>query len=116
MAAADARTRTEWTGAQLDALAEALLPAAGGTHMPGPATVATGRRALDILAGLPASLRRLVGMELRVLDRVRRRSRPPSARSPASCSPWNAHSRRPGACRCAPTPTSGLGSTRRSTP
>src|SRR6266571_4946913 len=72
MAAADARTRTEWTGAQLDALAEALLPAAGGTHMPGPATVATGRRALDILAGLPASLRRLVGMELRVLDRVAR--------------------------------------------
>src|SRR6266702_3922397 len=72
MAAADARTRTEWTGAQLDALAEALLPAAGGTHMPGPATVATGRRALDILAGLPASLRRLVQMELRVLDRVAR--------------------------------------------
>src|SRR5438876_2553744 len=72
MAAADAHTRTEWTGAQLDALAEALLPAAGGSPMPGPAAVATGRRALEILSGLPPPLRRLVGMELRVLDRMAR--------------------------------------------
>jgi choline dehydrogenase-like flavoprotein len=70
MAAANVRGRSEWTGGQVDALAEALLPAGGG--MPDPVGVATGRRAVQFLAGLPAPLRRLVGMELRVLDRVAR--------------------------------------------
>jgi hypothetical protein len=70
MTGGDGRGGTEWTGGQLDALAEALPPAGGG--MPDPVTVGTGRRAVEILAGLPGPLRRLVGMELRLLDRVAR--------------------------------------------
>src|SRR5919197_1238189 len=62
MAASDVSTRSQWTGAQLDALAEALLPA-GGTGMPSPAGVGAGRRAPEILNGLPSLLPRLGGPE-----------------------------------------------------
>ncbi|MDP9342785.1 MAG: GMC family oxidoreductase N-terminal domain-containing protein [Actinomycetota bacterium] len=70
MAVANARGGTEWAGEQLDALAESLLPPGGG--MPTTTDAGTGRRAAQILAGLPPPLRRLVGMELRLLDRVSR--------------------------------------------